>query len=116
MNTRIPIPPSQWVKERQNNMDLGSASMSVKIVDPVVVKPEQDSKKASATSGIAPDAKNGIAPMTEATIQVTETTRNPSLARMRAGEGFQNFTMQAPKKVQTIMVSINADADIVSPQ
>ena len=40
VSTSTPMPPSQWVKARQNKMPLGSASMSVKMVAPVVVKPE----------------------------------------------------------------------------
>ena len=45
--TIIPMPPSQWVKERQNNMDFGSASISARMEEPVVENPEQVSKKAS---------------------------------------------------------------------
>ena len=76
--TTIPIPPSQCVKERQNRSDLGMASISVRIEAPVVLKPEQDSKKASAAEGIAPDSQKGSAPMTEQSSQLTDTTRKPS--------------------------------------
>ena len=40
VRTSTPMPPSQCVKARQNRMPLGMASMSVRIVEPVVVKPE----------------------------------------------------------------------------
>jgi hypothetical protein len=53
--TMIPIPPIQWVKLRQNKMDLGKLSISVKMEEPVVVKPETDSKKASMNKGISPE-------------------------------------------------------------
>ncbi len=43
-NTRIPMPPIQWVKERQNRIPFGSTSTSVRIDAPVVENPEQDSK------------------------------------------------------------------------
>ena len=46
-NPSPPIPPIQWVRLRQKAMPLGSASISVRIVDPVVVKPDTVSKKAS---------------------------------------------------------------------
>ncbi len=48
--TMIPIPPSQWVKERQKRMPWGSASISVKTVAPVVVKPDMDSKTAGTNA------------------------------------------------------------------
>ena len=44
---KIPIPPIQCVKERQNKTDFGNDCISVNIVAPVVEKPEQVSKKAS---------------------------------------------------------------------
>ena len=78
IKTIIPIPPSQWVKERQNKMDLGKTSMSVKIEEPVVVNPEQLSKNASINESIAPDAAKGIAPKKATVSQLNDTIRNPS--------------------------------------
>ncbi len=52
--TMIPIPPSQCVNERQNRMPWGRASMSVKIVAPVVVKPLIDSKTAATKESVTP--------------------------------------------------------------
>ena len=46
-NTKIPMPPSQWVKERQNRSPLDMGSTAVKMDAPVVVKPEMTSKRAS---------------------------------------------------------------------
>ena len=63
--TSIPIPPIQWVKLLQNNRPFGSASTSLKIDEPVVVKPETVSKNASTYEGICPDKKNGNAPKTD---------------------------------------------------
>ena len=42
--TTKPIPPIQWVVERQRRTLFGRASMLVRIDAPVVVKPETDSK------------------------------------------------------------------------
>ena len=46
-NTRMPMPPIQWVKLRQKIIPRLSASTSVRMVAPVVVKPLTVSKKAS---------------------------------------------------------------------
>lgn len=47
INRSIPMPPIQCVKLRQNKMDLGSEWIYVRMVEPVVVKPETLSKNAS---------------------------------------------------------------------
>ena len=46
-NTSMPMPPTQWVKLRQNRRPWLMASTSVRIDEPVVVKPETVSKNAS---------------------------------------------------------------------
>ena len=46
-NTRTPMPPIQWVKERQNRQAWDIPSMSVRMEAPVVVKPETVSNTAS---------------------------------------------------------------------
>ena len=46
-NTSTPMPPSQWVKLRQYRSPLGRASTSVRMLAPVVVKPETVSKTQS---------------------------------------------------------------------
>ena len=52
--TSTPMPPTQWVKLRQKSSPRGSASTSVKMVAPVVVKPDTVSKKQSVSEGIEP--------------------------------------------------------------
>ena len=47
VSTMIPIPPSQWVRLRQKRRPRGTTSMSVSTEEPVVVKPDMVSKKAS---------------------------------------------------------------------
>ena len=71
----IPIPPSQWVKDRQKSMDLERASTSVRMVDPVVENPEHISKKASAGLGMFPDITRGTPPITDARSQASVTKR-----------------------------------------
>ena len=74
------MPPIQWVKLRQNSMLLGRASMFVKMVEPVVVKPETASKKLSTSEGIWPLKKNGSPPKKDMTSHESATTTNPSRA------------------------------------
>ena len=46
-NTSTPMPPTQWVKLRQKRHPRVRCSTSVRMVEPVVVKPETVSKMAS---------------------------------------------------------------------
>ena len=48
--TTMPIPPSQWVSERQKSME-AAGPLSVRIEAPVVVNPEMVSEKASVNEG-----------------------------------------------------------------
>ena len=60
----IPIPPTHWIKDLQNNTPLGRLSIPLgkfvrvtglpNIVAPVVVTPDIASKNASVKFGIAP--------------------------------------------------------------
>ena len=86
-NTSTPMPPSQWVKARQNRMPLGRASMSVRMVEPVVVKPEQDSKIASIGVANQPEKRKGRAPTSPVNIQISATAAKPSRVKncCRAG-------------------------------
>ena len=54
VRTRMPMPPSQWVKERQKRMPLGRPSTAGRMEEPVVVKPEMDSKKQSTKLAKSP--------------------------------------------------------------
>ena len=49
INTKTPIPPTQWVKLRHIKMDLGRLSIFAEsmILEPVVVNPETVSNNAS---------------------------------------------------------------------
>ena len=58
------MPPSQWVRLRQNNRPLGMISTSRITEAPAVVKPETDSKIASTGELKIPLQKNGRAPNT----------------------------------------------------
>ena len=79
-NTSTPMPPTQWVKLRQNSPLRLKGSTAVKIVDPVVVKPETVSKKASIKLGISPEITKGIAPNRDMAIHARDTTAKPSRA------------------------------------
>ena len=54
--------------------------MSDKIEEPVVVKPDTISKRASINEGISPVKQNGKAPKIEIMIQLKATMTNPSRA------------------------------------
>ena len=78
MNTSTPMPPTQCVKLRQNNRPWPSASTSVRIDAPVVVKPETVSKNASINDGILPLMTNGNAPNSDIPIHDRATIASPS--------------------------------------
>ena len=52
--TSTPIPPMKTVKLRQKSTECGSASISERMLEPVVVKPDAVSKMASGMAGMAP--------------------------------------------------------------
>ena len=79
-NTMMPIPPNQWVKLLQKRTLLGRISTSLRMLAPVVVKPEVDSNIASVNDVIEPVNKKGIAPMRIIAIQLKLTIANPSRA------------------------------------
>ena len=79
-NTSTPIPPIQWEKLRQNSVPWLRASTSVRIVEPVVVKPETVSKSASTKDGISPEITKGSAPKTDISTQTNATIARPSRA------------------------------------
>ena len=71
--TRMPMPPIQWVKLRQKSRLLGSTSTLRRQVEPVVVKPETVSKKASKRFDIWPLSTNGRAPKSDISIHESAT-------------------------------------------
>jgi hypothetical protein len=79
VSTIIPIPPIQWVILLQNKIPGGNDSMSEKMVAPVVVNPETDSKKASTKLVVTPESIKGNAPKKPRKIQPIATIRYPSL-------------------------------------
>ena len=84
-STTMPSPPSQWVAIR--HMCSGAErrpSMSVRMVAPVVVKPEKASKRASAQLISAP-ITNGMDPNRPIAIQMVETTNKCLAAPSRTG-------------------------------
>ena len=58
----IPMPPSHWVNWRQRSSEWSTLSMLVRIVAPVVVKPDIDSKNASTgpSSCGSPERRYGM--------------------------------------------------------
>lgn len=52
--TSTPMPPMKTVKLRQKRTERGSDSISERMEEPVVVKPEAVSKMASGMDGMAP--------------------------------------------------------------
>jgi hypothetical protein len=74
-STMIPRPPIQWVRLLQKRIENGSISTFVRTDDPVVEKPDVDSKKASINDGIVPLIRYGKAPSTENNIHDRVTAR-----------------------------------------
>ena len=75
--TNIPMPPIQWVIERQNSMEFGAPSIFVMIVAPVVVKPETISNIQSIKFGMTPETHSGIAPTILIIIHAKATVTKP---------------------------------------
>ena len=73
----IPIPPSQCIWHLHTWIVIGQESTSCKIVEPVVVKPETDSKTASLKEGITPEKKRGNAPSSPVAIHASATKTMP---------------------------------------
>jgi hypothetical protein len=88
----MPIPPIQCVKLLQNRIENGSISTFFKIDDPVVEKPEVDSKNASINDGMEPLIRYGNAPNNENITHDSVTARNPSL--------LLNFEGSAPFEIK----------------
>lgn len=73
VNMTIPKPPVQCVNERQKRIPWDKDSTWLIMVEPVVVKPETVSKKASEMLEQEPVSKNGIIPKAEKIIHVKAT-------------------------------------------
>jgi hypothetical protein len=88
----MPIPPIQCVRLLQNRIEKGRISTFFRIDEPVVEKPEVDSKNASTNDGMEPLNMYGKAPRTEKTTHESVTERNPSL--------LLNFAESAPREIK----------------
>ena len=90
--TIIPMPPIQCVRLLQNRIEYGSISTFFNIEEPVVEKPDVDSKNASTNECMEPLIIYGNAPSTEKNIHDNVTERNPSL--------LLNFAESAPFEIK----------------
>ncbi len=106
-STMIPIPPIQWVRLRQNRIPWEMLSMSVRVVAPVVVKPDMVSKNASVKEGMAPESIKGRLPHREKAIHPKATTAKPSLGR-RSCRNFPNRNPANPRKKVTTLLTLSA--------
>ena len=109
VSTSTPMPPTQWVKLRQNSSPFGSASTSVRIVEPVVVKPDTVSKKQSTSEGMLPWKKNGSPPKNDTRIQLSATVAKPSRARRLSLRG-RSSASSPPAAIVTAIASRIAGA------
>jgi hypothetical protein len=76
------------VKLRQNRIEYDIDSTSGMIDAPVVVNPDDDSKKASTNEGIDPLIRYGNVPIHERTSHDKETDKKPSLLCIFSEEAF----------------------------
>ena len=72
-----PNPPMKWVEDLQNRRLFGSASMSVRIVDPVVVYPETLSNHALMSVNSPPQSTYGSIPNMNESIHEMMIVRYP---------------------------------------
>ena len=77
--TSTPIPPIQWVRDLQRSEMWDSASTFVRILAPVVVKPDTVSNIAFVNEGISPVTTKGRHPQIERTSQLNAVAMQPSL-------------------------------------
>lgn len=81
-STSTPMPPTQWVKLRQNRIPRGRASISVRMEEPVVVKPDTLSKKSVYVVGNAAAAIKGQCSHCGKMIHIRAAMTMPSRANM----------------------------------
>ena len=87
-NTRTPIPPIQWVRERHISEVWDIASTFVRMLAPVVEKPEAVSNIASVKEGISFVIMNGMHPQILNTSHERAVATQPSLMKMVMFPGF----------------------------
>jgi hypothetical protein len=76
--TTTPKPPIKCVADLQNSRLFGKASTSVRIVEPVVVKPETLSNQAFISENSPPQSTYGSIPKIKERNQARTTVRKPS--------------------------------------
>ena len=108
------MPPTQCAKLRQKSVPWLSASTSVKIVEPVVVKPETVSKNASINDGISPEITNGSAPNALISTQTSATMARPSRAKMVVFLGVRRLAAR-PSTASSTAGNKNAGSRYHSP-
>ncbi len=86
--TRTPIPPIQWVSERHISDVCDIASTFVRMLAPVVVKPEAVSNTASVKEGISPVSMKGMQPAILSTSQERAVATQPSFMKTVMFFGF----------------------------
>jgi hypothetical protein len=93
----MPIPPIQCVVFRQKSNPEGKASMSDKIVEPVVVKPETLSNQAFTNVNSPPQRRYGKIPIRQDRSQPATTITSPSFPEI-AGLGGTKNRGNTPKR------------------
>jgi hypothetical protein len=74
--TMIPIPPTQFMMQRQNNTDFGSFSKPENTVEPVVVNAETVSNQASVTVQLGINQYKGKDPNKQMINQLRVVSKN----------------------------------------
>jgi hypothetical protein len=78
VNTTTPTPPIKWVDDLQKIRPFGRASISLRIVAPVVVKPDTDSNRAFASVNSPPHKRYGSIPKIHERSQANIVIAKPS--------------------------------------
>ncbi len=99
VSTMMPMPPIQCMRCRQMLIDGASASRPLIVVEPVVVRPEVASKKASVKDMPRPSSISGSAPTAGISVQASTTSMMPSRMRIsRRKRRVANQSARPPTK------------------
>ena len=111
-NTSTPMPPSQWVRLRQNRSPRLMLSTSVRMKAAVVVKQLTVSKNASMYEGISPLMTKGRAPIAEMDIHERDTMARPSRMKISFSAPLQSRETAKPSAAAIRMVMMKASAQL----
>ena len=111
--TMMPMPPSQWLRLRQNSRPRGRSSTRTRMEAPVVVNPDMLSKKASVKEGIWPEMKNGRAPRAEMISQPSVTTAK--LSRSMSSPLERKIRISEPPTAMVSAEEMRMDARSLPP-